>query len=99
MSQRIVQISGKVALQRPYSEARRKELLAIAEEVEAWMNDPKTDFSDMEKSAEFWRRKSEILLDWGIEGTPDLEFFKSDDFESGMLQWLEQDFIKQRLYR
>jgi hypothetical protein len=98
MEQRLFYISGKLARQLPYSETRRKKLLEVAKDVEQWMNDPKTDFGDVQASAKFWMRKSEILMEF-VDFEPTIEFFTSDDFELGMLAWLEQDFIKQRLFR
>lgn len=97
MSQRIIEISGKLARPLPYSEARRKKLLEVAKDAEDWMNDPKTDFGDIKARAGFWRRKAEVLVEF-LDFEPTQEFFESDDFEVGALHWLEQDFIKQRLY-
>lgn len=95
MEARIVNISGKIARVLPYSEKRRKALLEVATEVEAYINE--ADTIDPKKRAEFWRRKSEILLEF-MEGNPTIEFYLSEEYESGVLAWVEQDFIRQRLY-
>lgn len=95
MEQRLISISGKIVRVNPYSEKRRKALLAVAEEVEEYIN--KTDAIEPDKRAEFWKRKAEILFDF-IDGAPDISFYTSEDFEVGMLAWAETDFIRQRLY-
>lgn len=95
MEARLINISGKYARVLPYSEKRRKALLVIADDIEKYINESPN--IDQEKRAEFWRRKSEVLLEF-LDGTPDKEFFMSEDFESGLLSWIEQDFIRQRLY-
>lgn len=95
MEPRIVNISGKFARVLPYSEKRRKALLEVATEVEKYINE--TESIEPKKRAEFWKRKAEILLEY-LEQKPDLSFYESDEFESGTLAWVEQDFIRQRLY-
>lgn len=95
-------ISGRVARILPYSESRRKKLLAVAEEIEAYLNSLPPEASvEQEKRAEFWRRKAEVLLDFATHSggeQPGIEFFASDEFESGLLADVEQDFIRRRLY-
>jgi hypothetical protein len=97
MEARNINFSGKWVRIIPYSETRRKQLLEVAVEVEKYLNDSQNTAIDPKKRAEFWKRKSEILVEF-LDGNPDLSFYESDDFESGMLAWIEQDFIRQRLY-
>jgi hypothetical protein len=95
MEQRIINFSGKIARVLPYSEKRRKALLEVANDVEKYINE--SDTIEIQKRAEFWKRKAEVLLEF-VDESPSIDFYTSDDFESGMLAWIEQDFIRQRLY-
>jgi hypothetical protein len=96
MEARIINFSGKMARVLPYSEKRRKVLLEVAVEIEKYLNDNEEGTIDPKKRAEFWKRKAEILLEF--DEKPSLSFYESDEFESGLLSWIEQDFIRQRLY-
>jgi hypothetical protein len=96
MEARIINFSGSMARVIPYSEKRRKQLLEVAVEIEKYLNESEEGVIDPKKRAEFWKRKSEILLEFNEK--PPLSFYESEDFESGLLAWIEQDFIRQRLY-
>lgn len=95
MEARIINFSGKIVRVLPYSEKRRKALLEVATRVEEYLN--KNETIDPKQRAQFWKEKAEILVEFSEERPP-LSWYESEDFESGMLAWIEQDFIRQRLY-
>lgn len=95
MEARVIQFSGKVVRVLPYSEKRRKALLEVATKVEEYLNSSET--IDPKKRAEFWKQKAEVLVEF-LDEKPQSSWYEGEDFESGMLAWIEQDFIRQRLY-
>lgn len=99
MFDKTIQVSGVTVTLRPYTEKRLKELNEINAEISAWIEaNPEATIADvpLDKKAAWWRRKADVL--WAPERPLGLDFFKSDDFEAGMLKESEGFFMKGRLY-
>lgn len=99
MNQETIKVSGVVMTLKPYSEKRKKALDLIKAEIDKWVSDnPEATIEDvpLELKADWWKRKAEVLWEPATK-LPD-DFFKSDEFESSLLQDTESFFIVRRMY-
>lgn len=90
-------VTGKVVRLKPYTEKRFKALMAVADDIEKYINDnPNQRLAeiDLDVKAEWWKRKGDIL--WDCDDILDIDFYKSENFESSQLK-KAQDFFLQHV--
>jgi len=99
IAQEQITVSGRVVTLRPYTERRMKQLVEIQQEIQDYIQkhpDMTLDDIDRSKVATWWKRKAEIL--WQSDKPLELDFFKSEDFESSLLKKSEDFFLNSRIY-
>ena len=99
MFEKRTKVNGVIVRLVPYTEKRR----SLLDQVNADIRDYAAKHSDMswetmplDKKAEFWKAKADIL--WDAETPLDLNFFKSEEFEYTILKDTEDFFLMTRLY-
>jgi hypothetical protein len=92
-------VSGVAVKLRPYTEKRLKDLIAVNEEIQKFVDEnPNVLIADIkDKRAEWYKRKADILWE-GTSQVLDVEFFKSAEFESSLLKESEDFFLKNAMY-
>jgi hypothetical protein len=99
MNDSTIKVSGVIMRLNPYSEKRMKALTAVRNEISEWIDgnlDKTIDEVPIEKKADWWKRKADIL--WQPMSELPADFYASDDFESSQLKESEDFFIMRRMY-
>lgn len=92
-------VSGKRVRLKPYTERRFKSLIGIIEEIDAYCEaNDKLRFMDIDRETKgkFWKRKGDIL--WECDEPLDMDFYKSEDFESSQLKKAQDFFLQNGLF-
>lgn len=92
-------VSGKRVRLNPYTERRFKLLMTVIEEIDRYCEaNENVTFMDIDRDvkAKWWKRKGDIL--WECDEPLDVDFYKSEDFESSQLKKAQDFFLQNGLF-